>query len=742
MRVIGRPRSLMFVAAVLVPILASAEPPPSAPLEPGPRPRPTLKAPPPPTMKQPPPKQGPIRTLRTYTLRIDSIERSSAPPSTVWSLPGPDVFYDSAEVVVHFTLSNASNAPMTGRVTANFGGLRYPSAFAVASLAPRAQLQGTVAIGDPPSAGSQPVKLYWQTAIAATPALPRGGWTTTLTDSQTISVLGTPRWQPRAPYDLVYDGTDPNNFPLNARFAKQDKYFYDTGSRDLWLQPARPRIYDDCFNVADKQNGISEDNDYNGFRNGYCKHSPGTSSFSSLYCGNDTHAPYQAAGAINCASWSWKDEPFLGKCVTSPFLYYYHSEGHMNFTVATYEGIARWDNAQPENFFDSDWCIDLFTPHGAGVASEDVGYEWIHTEVDPHDVGDGFDRGFWKTYRDAIHDGQHQDASLRYSQATVDDQNRRVAPLVNGHKAIMIGLLGLDMGHDDAGSELHPVFGMAIHTGGRQLAGSGCDWSSGHCETNLAVYHHPENDLAFDTPQHLSDDTWALWAANYGNEGYCSSRTQHALDGNDSIIGQHDFPTLSFRLPWARDEYGLAMADVEVLDATSFALHAAKNTGRTDALYDVAIDRGNSITVTFYMWPADVQPYWFGELHLRWKPAPGARTMVLPPVALAPGKLPALKAKIEDNPTTSKMTDAQKKVYFAALKRAPRPPPRLVASSLIGTRRTTAAPVPPPHPLLKAHVGGIPAVRATTGDNAITRRALCLAHGGKVPNAPATLCTP
>src|SRR5271167_1443710 len=101
----------------------------------------------------------------------------------------------------------------------------------------------------------------------------------------------------------------------------------------------------------------------------------------------------------------------------------------------------------------------------------------------------------------------------------------------------------------------------------------------------------------------MSDDTWALWAANYGDDGYCSTGALHVLDGSESIIGRNELPTLSFRLPWAKDAAGHPMTDVEVLeDATNFALHAAKDIGRTDAIYDVAINRGANIVVTFHMW--------------------------------------------------------------------------------------------------------------------------------------------
>jgi hypothetical protein len=314
--------------------------------------------------------------------------------------------------------------------------------------------------------------------------------------------------------------------------------------------------------------------------------------------------------------------------------------------------------------------------------------------------------------------------------------------MINGKRGILIGLLGLDMGHDEAGAELHPLYGTAIHTGGRTLKGSGCDWSTGHCVVDDDVYLTPEKDPLFDVPQDANDDTWAIWAANYGSEGYCSTRSLHVLDGDESIIGRKQLPTLSFRLPWAKDAAGRPMDDVQVLDSTNFALHAAKDIGRTDAIYDVSVNRGASIVVTFHMWPSEAEPYWFGELHLKWRPAPGALIATLPLLVLTPthrGASPRTPPEAEEHPMMTKMSQEQKNLFVAEMKKNLKMPSAVVRVSIVGTRRTQPPPSGPPPAIMRAFIGKKLRLGAAEED-AATRHALCATYGGHVPNQPTDFC--
>ncbi len=695
-----------------------------------------------------------------YNAAIESVRRAGNPSTAVaftpraFSPPGVDVLYDTTDVSVSFEVKNQSGAPLNGYVTAsmrNANDYTNPSSFAVQNLAPATSVKGTVSAGRPLGAGTQTVHLYWRDA--ATPALSQGGFKWTETDTLTVNVAATPRYVKRAPYDLAFEDVDPNGFPLNARFGKQDEFFYKTGSRDLWQTAARPHIWDDCLKAAERQTGVSANNDYNAFENGYCKHSPGVlnSILDPAYCRGDKQVDgYQPGGTIYCASWSWKDDPFLLKCGTSPYLTPFHIEGHINFTVATYEGIARWDNAQAEYNFDSDWCMDLYTFHGVGISNQQDEL-WIHTEHDPKNVGDGFDRGFWKEFRDKIKNGQEYCGDLQFCQGTKNNQAKTVGPLINGKRAIVIGLLGLDMGHSDAGSELHPVYGMAIHTGARPRSQSGYIWDP-NPRVDDNVYLHPESDPWFDTPQNANDDTWAIWAANFGSEGYCSTRALHVLDGDESIIGRKVFPTMGFRLPWtnyvsADGNTVLPMADVEVLDSTNFTLKAKPDVARNNASYSVFTDRGKSVTIIFDMLPSSAEPYWFGELHLKWKAPPAAfaefkaAALYLKPPEIA-AKSQVAKSNEAENPTISRMTEAQKSAFVAQMKNRGATPPLVINKSLVGTRRVVNGPAPAPPPPIQPHAPATLKALASGGaeENAAAKRSICAAYRGKVPNAPADYC--
>src|SRR5262249_15737076 len=78
---------------------------------------------------------------------------------------------------------------------------------------------------------------------------------------------------------------------------------------------------------------------------------------------------------------------------------------------------------------------------------------------------------------------------------------------MSGDEAIVIGLLGIDTEHA-LHTEIHPVWALAIH------------------------------DLRRSSP---SDDVWAIFARNWGNEGLCGQH-QHLLD----------LQSITFKLPWRR----------------------------------------------------------------------------------------------------------------------------------------------------------------------------------------------
>jgi hypothetical protein len=154
--------------------------------------------------------------------------------------------------------------------------------------------------------------------------------------------------------------------------------------------------------------------------------------------------------------------------------------GHANWSPVMYTGALRWENDQA---FDEDADIILYRP--AGNQSNTFDYSGfsasygneIEIEMASYETWDTFGtsplRDIWQKHNEG-------DAL--------------------GWEAQIIGLMSLDCVHG-CKVELHPVFAMAIHLIGYPKQSANGTW----------------------------DDRWALFARNWGNEGWCS-HDQHVLD--------------------------------------------------------------------------------------------------------------------------------------------------------------------------------------------------------------------
>jgi hypothetical protein len=539
----------------------------------------------------------------------------------------------------------------------------------------------------------------------------------------------------KAPFDLVWDEVDDNGFPLNPRFAAQDAKRRQ-GRTDLWAPDARPRVYEDCLDHA----GGSGPNPF--------------------------QTGYQASGGKYCAAFSWIDNPFALKCGlpgnrddvggSGAFMTPYQLQGHLNFGVVAYDAIVRWDNAQSEDDWDSDWCMNLYTPQGAGVSGRKAWEPWIHAEWDPLNAGDGFDSGFWRWFRDAVHAGQAPPDADNHWSLTKKAQDESVGRRIDGRHAIAIGLLGLDMGHNDAGAELHPLYGLALHIGGQPARGT-----EPKLETSLEqmdkdfdndAYLSAWSDPMLDVPQNPGDDVWALWATNYGNEGYCSTRSLHTLDGAGSIVGT-PIDSITFRLPWAKDAHGRPMAAVKNLPSSSLVMHWQVDGPKPGISSWVSIEPARAVVVTLDLPPSVRRPYWFGEIHLQWTPQPdSAPAQTQPPTQAQPPaqaaaqhpvmgqRAPAATAEArpaaerEGNPILNSMTPAQRQIFLAELKRAPKPPraSHRRADAKLKSRATHHKHKPVRH---RAPAKLIQPAHAAAHDRHL-RGAICKAYGGQVPGKP------
>src|SRR5262249_121012 len=126
------------------------------------------------------------------------------------------------------------------------------------------------------------------------------------------------------------------------------------------------------------------------------------------------------------------------------------------------------------------------------------------------------------------------------------------------------------------------------------------------CSTEL----HPVYALAIHLNDNPTDDMWAIFVRNWGNEGYCS-QDQHFLDTN----------RIAFLIPRP------SAAGVQVNTASTFLTNTQEAAGPF-----VSLVAGQGAIVEFQLPNPEKQARINGELHLRWTLSPGAVATVATPV--------------------------------------------------------------------------------------------------------------
>jgi hypothetical protein len=217
--------------------------------------------------------------------------------------------------------------------------------------------------------------------------------------------------------------------------------------------------------------------------------------------------------------------------------------GHVNWGPATYTGPITWEEKSNVGA-DDDYNFRLTPPNQAGLVPASDGT--LELEFDSDETIDYFTTPWWDSFHNAV-----------------DESKSAAGSMVLNKYAIVVGLLGLDAEHSSH-TEIHPVWGMAI-----------------------CVNQDPQ------------DETWAIFARNFGNEGYCS-QDQHYLD----LLGN----TIKFRLPWRR-----GATSVSVAGATVFRTNDTRVTGP-----GVQWAAGQGVVVSFTLPRPEDKPRVHGELHLQW----------------------------------------------------------------------------------------------------------------------------
>ncbi len=235
--------------------------------------------------------------------------------------------------------------------------------------------------------------------------------------------------------------------------------------------------------------------------------------------------------------------------------------GHANWAPVSYTGTAYWNNHSNPGA-DDDYNVDLYRDDHAGLTvgsekSETLGKAPVlHMEFDSDETIDHFSTPWWSAFHSAVDGGK-----------------AKAQKMIDGNRAVALGLMGLDYAHS-GGSELHPVFALAVETA-----------------------------PGFD------DNAWAIFVRNRGNEGYCGSGNEELGSKRITLLLSHPGAT---NVEIVADTFLFGPNDLS-------AARAAEVSGP-----DVALLYNVGALVTFTLPDAQAGARINGSLHLRWKTANAA----------------------------------------------------------------------------------------------------------------------
>jgi hypothetical protein len=274
---------------------------------------------------------------------------------------------------------------------------------------------------------------------------------------------------------------------------------------------------------------------------------------------------------------------------------------HINWLPATYEGRLEFDDYSARGFIssifeDDDYTFNLTPPDGEGLA----GRSRLHPEMSFLETVDRFHASFWENFHRLVDRVPGDDLSGPRS-------------LFN-RPAIVIGLQGLDTQHG-AHEELHPIWAMAL----RRTSGG-------------------------DAPPNPSHDCWAIFARNWGNEGFCSNH-QHLLELN----------RISFRFPLPG-----ATAVTEV--SREFRSNSTATSVSAVGLVK------DGAEMTFFLGRPEDRTQINGEICLRWAVPPGTPPLKFVTPATGPSET---EEDRDQHPGVELLTSAQVKQIGGSLPAVP-----------------------------------------------------------------------
>jgi len=345
--------------------------------------------------------------------------------------------------------------------------------------------------------------------------------------------------------------------------------------------------------------------------------------------------------------------------------------GHLNWWPVTAAGTILWvDHKDWTQTGDDDYDFTLTPVSGTGLTTNNghVGNvpsnpQMYVVEFDSDETVDHIDRGWWNDFHKAVDNNGGKPGGVPGS-------------MIDGHQAVIVGLLGLDSEHG-AYSELHPVYVMAIHV---------------------------KDDPA--------DDTWAILARNWGDEGFCS-QDEMAVP----------LSTLSFFLPRPGATGGTANTD-----------QLFSNNDNTVSVFTQA----GGATVTLDLGPPENGTLVHGTVHFTWTMGTTKKRPGLPILQATKSTTGAHGIEIEKHAPEVEAADmlgrlsVQKRAEVQAkLKKPPvpaytRPVKRVATINVV----RVAKPVT---------IKRLPAPGKAARDR-LRAQVLCSAFSGQIPGYPASAC--
>jgi hypothetical protein len=256
---------------------------------------------------------------------------------------------------------------------------------------------------------------------------------------------------------------------------------------------------------------------------------------------------------------------------------------------------------------DTDYCFAYDTPDGAGsMVGNDAPMApgmagQIHCEFDRHEIADYFVSPFWSKLNSLLVNtpATVQETSHGLTISTGDDLARE---LLFNKRAVVTGIFNIDCEHGVA--ELHPVYSMAV-----------------------AV--NDAEDAPLNGP---TNDTWAMFWRNWGNQGSCGSADQQ-LESSGPFVT---------KLRWPQGATAVEVVDKEFwLSQTIWSFPVPPPRG---APVDVVVsydDRlRDGVYVSFPLRPASEHVFIEGQITLHWTipgATPARKSRVVSPGPRKPG---------------------------------------------------------------------------------------------------------